>query len=68
MNHRPLGAAAMLVSVLSLIGVGWLLVRAQAIFDVGLSGLFAQAQIGWYLFLTAGLIGVIGSWKALATG
>ncbi len=67
-DHRPLGAAAMLVSVLSLIGVGWLLVRAQAIFNVGLSGLFDQAQIGWFLFLTAGLIGVIGSWKALATG
>jgi hypothetical protein len=47
---------------------GWLLVKARSIFDVGLVGLFAQAQLGWYLFLAAGLLGVVGSWKALSTG
>ena len=67
-THRPLGLAALLVSGLSVLAAGWLLVRSRAIFDVGLFGLFAQAQVGWYLFLSAGLLGVAGSWKALATG
>lgn len=67
-NHRPLGLAALLVSVLSILGACWLLVRARAIFDVGLFNLFAQAQLGWYLFLAAGFLGLVGSWKAIATG
>jgi hypothetical protein len=67
-NHRPLGFAALLVSVLSIMGACWMLIRAKAIFDIGLFGLLAQAQLGWYLFLAAGIVGLIGSWKALATG
>jgi len=67
-NHRPLGIAALLLSVLSILGACWMLVRARAIFDVGLFGLFGQAQLGWYLFLAAGILGVFGSWKAIATG
>jgi hypothetical protein len=67
-NHRPLGLAALLVSVLSILGACWMLVRARAIFDVGLFNLFAQAQLGWYLFLAAGFLGLVGSWKAIATG
>jgi hypothetical protein len=67
-NHRPLGLAALLLSLLSVTAAGWLLIKARSIFDVGLVGLFAQAQLGWYLFLAAGLLGVVGSWKALATG
>ncbi len=67
-NHRPLGFAALLVSVLSILGACWMLIRARAIFDVGLFNLFAQAQLGWYLFLAAGFLGLFGSWKALATG
>jgi hypothetical protein len=49
-------------------GACWMLIRARAIFDVGLFGLFAQAQLGWYLFLAAGILGVVGSWKAISTG
>ena len=67
-NHRPLGLAAMLLSLLSILGACWMLIRARDIFDVGLFSLFAQAELGWYLFLGAGLGGVLGSWKALATG
>lgn len=67
-NHRPLGMAALLVSVLSILGACWMLVRARAIFEVGLFTVFAQAQLGWYLFLAAGFIGLAGSWKAIATG
>ena len=67
-NHRPLGLAALLISVLSILGGCWLLVRSKTVFDVGIFGLFSQAQLGWYLFLAAGIVGVFGSWKALATG
>lgn len=67
-NHRPLGLAALLISVLSIMGGCWLLVRSKTVFDVGIFGLFSQAQLGWYLFLAAGIVGIFGSWKALATG
>ena len=67
-NHRPLGLAALLVSSLSVLGACWMLIRARTIFDIGLFGLFAQAQLGWYLFLVAGIVGLLGAWKALATG
>ena len=67
-NHRPLGLAALLVSLLLVAGAGWMLIQARALFDVGLFTLFAQAQLGWYLFLAAGLVGLAGAWKALATG
>ena len=67
-NHRPLGLAALLISGLSVLGAGWMLIRARTIFDIGLFSLFAQAQLGWYLFLIAGLLGLLGAWKALATG
>jgi len=66
-NHRPLGLAAMLISSLLILGSCWMLVRARSIFDVGLSGLFDQAQIGWYLFLACGVLGLIGALKPLTT-
>ncbi len=66
-NHRPLGLAALLISTLLILGSCWMLVRARSIFDVGVSGLFDHAQIGWYLFLACGVLGLIGSLKALTT-
>ncbi len=66
-NHRPLGLAAMLISILLILGSCWMLIRARSIFDVGLSGLFDQAQIGWYLFLACGVLGLIGALKPLTT-
>ena len=66
-NHRPLGLAAMLISILLILGSCWMLVRARSIFDVGLNGLFDQAQIGWYLFLACGVVGLIGALKPLTT-
>ena len=67
-DHRPIGVATLMISGLSVLGGCWMLVRARSVFQVGVSGLFGQAQIGWYVFLAAGLIGVIGSLKALARG
>ncbi len=67
-THRPLGAAGLLLSLLCIAAAGWVLINAQTIFAVGLFGLFTQAQPGWYLFLGTGVIGLIGSWRALMTG
>jgi hypothetical protein len=67
-NHRPLGAAALLISLLSVAGALWVAVHARMIFDVGVFSLFGQAGPGWYLFLGAGLLGLAGSWRALASG
>jgi len=67
-NHRPLGLAALLISALCAAGAGWMLIQARAIFDVGIFTFFAQAQLGWYLFVATGFVGLLGAWKALATG
>ncbi|HEY5878056.1 MAG TPA: hypothetical protein VIU11_04045 [Nakamurella sp.] len=67
LNHRPLGAAALLISLLSAAGALWVVVHARAVFDLGVFGLFGQAGAGWYLFLGSGLLGLAGSWKALST-
>jgi hypothetical protein len=67
-NHRPLGAAALLISLLSLAGALWVIMHARMVFDLGVFGLFGQATVGLYLFLGSGLLGLIGAWKALSTG
>jgi hypothetical protein len=66
-NHRPLGAAAL---VFSLVGIGcaiWWVVQTRSARG-GFAQIFEVAQVGWYLFLAAGLVGLIASIKALATG
>ena len=40
-NHRPLGGAALLVSLLSMAGGLWVVVNARTVFEVGVFGLFA---------------------------
>lgn len=68
LNHRPLGAAALLISLLSAAGALWVVVHTRMVFDVGVFSLFGRTTVGWYLFLGSGLLGVIGSWKALSSG
>lgn len=67
-NHRPLGAAALLISLLSMAGALWVIVHARVVFELGVFGLFGQASVGLYLFLGSGLLGLVGAWKALSTG
>lgn len=67
-NHRPLGAAGLLISLLSMAGALWVIMQARQVVDLGVFGLFGQAGVGLYLFLGSGLVGVIGAWKALSTG
>lgn len=67
-NHRPLGLAALLISLLSLAGALWVVVHARGVFDLGVFALFGQATTGFYLFLGSGLLGLVGAGKAMSTG
>lgn len=67
-NHRPLGVAALLISLLSTAGALWVIVQARMVFDLGVFSLFGQAAVGVYLFLGSGLLGLVGAWKAMSTG
>jgi hypothetical protein len=68
LDHRPFGVAGLLLSLGVIGSAGWWLFRSRQLIDAGLSQVFAQAGVGWYLFLLCGPIAVIGSVKALATG
>jgi hypothetical protein len=65
-DHHPLGAIALLCSVVSICGALWWVLRNR-LSAGGIGAVFAQGQIGFYLFLAAGFIGLIGAIKALAT-
>ncbi len=67
-DHRPLGAVALLLSMGATASALWWLVRGHQTFNQSAAGLFVHAGPGWYLFLIAGPIGLIGSIKALSTG
>jgi len=65
-DHHPLGAIALLASVASFGGALWWVLRNR-LSAGGIGAVLAQGQIGFYLFLSAGLMGLIGAIKALAT-
>lgn len=67
-NHRPLGVAAVLISLLAVTGALWVVVHARPVFDLGVFGLFGQATTGFYLFLGSGLVGLLGAGRAMAGG
>lgn len=67
-DHRPLGFVALLLSLTVVAGGAWWLLRGHHTFNQSVDDLFRQAGPGWYLFLAAGPIGVLGSAKALSTG
>ncbi len=59
-DHRPIGAAILVLSIVSFTGAGFWLVRADRLTAHSLSQLFTHAGPGWYLFLVSGLLGVVG--------
>ena len=65
--HRPLGCAALVLGALCLLAALWVLIQARDAVGVGISGLFQSAQLGWYLFLATGVLGLIGAAKAVAS-
>lgn len=67
-DHRPLGTTALLLAVLSLAAAAWWLIRGHHTFNQSVADLFTHAGPGWYLFLVAGPVGVVGAAKALSTG
>lgn len=67
-DHRPLAVAGLVVSLGALTADIWWLVRGHDTFNLSVPELFTHASAGWYLFLIAGPLGIIGSLKALSTG
>lgn len=65
-DHHPLGAIALLLSVLSIGGAVWYVLRTRSAVG-GVAAIFEQGQVGFYLFLAAGVLGLVGAIKALAT-
>jgi len=68
LDHRPLGFAALLLSLAMMAGALWWLLRGHQTFNQSISDLFVHGGPGWYVFLIAGPVGVLGSAKALVTG
>ncbi len=67
-DHRPLGAVALALSLAALAGDVWWLGHGHQTFNQSIADLFSHAGPGWYLFLAAGPVGILGSAKALSTG
>ncbi len=67
-DHRPLGAVALVLSIAATAGALWWLIRGHHTFNQTVGDLFAHAGPGWYLFLVAGPIGIVGSARALSRG
>ncbi|WP_154674358.1 hypothetical protein [Nakamurella lactea] len=65
-DHQPFGAVALLVSVVSIGGAVWWVLRSRQAAG-GLGPMLSNAQIGWYLFAVSGIVCLIGAIKALAT-
>jgi len=67
MDHRPIGAAAMLFSIGAvLLTIWWILATRTP--RGGLGPLLEATRLGWYLFAATGVLGMIGSAKTLADG
>lgn len=67
-DHRPLAGAALALSLISMAGAAFWVLRVRSLTDHDLGAVFAHAGPGWYAFLTAGLLGVAGSIAVLARG
>ena len=62
MDHRPIGAVAMLLSIVAaLLAIWWVLATRTP--RGGLGPLLEATRIGWYLFAATGVLGLIGSAK-----
>jgi hypothetical protein len=61
-DHRPPGIVALVAAIIALICAGWWAFWGPT---GGISFAFQHAGIGWYLFLVAGLLGLIGAVKSL---
>lgn len=65
-DHRPLGTVALLLSAGAVLGAVFLLARSRSVFGAGLNTLFGQAQLGFYLMLATGLVGLVGAFAAMS--
>jgi len=66
-DHRPLGFVGLIFGLLATVAaVWWVLDTRDA--RGGIGQILSDAMLGWYLFLVAGPLGVVGSIKAMVTG
>jgi hypothetical protein len=63
-DHRPPGIVALLASLIAVICAGWWVFWGPM---GGVGFAFRHAGIGWYLFIAAGLLGLVGGIKSLVT-
>jgi hypothetical protein len=68
MSHRPVGTAALVVSIGSLAAASWLFVRATTLFGENAGAVLSGAEVGFWLFVATGAVALFGAVKALATG
>jgi hypothetical protein len=63
-DHRPPGIVGLLASLIAVICAGWWVFWGPT---GGISFAFQHAWIGWYLFIAAGVVGLVGAIKSLVT-
>lgn len=65
LDHRPAGIVGVVAAVIALVCAVWWVFWGPMGGD--LASTFKDAGVGWYLFLVAGIIGVIGAIKSLVS-
>lgn len=65
LDHRPPGVVAVVAGVVGVLCAVWWVFWHAGTGDIG--SMFSSGGIGWYLFLGAGLVGLIGAIKALVS-
>jgi len=64
-NHSPLGAVALVISLAVVAASIWFLAQAARVLGSPASALLSTDHLGWYLTAAAALVGVVGSLKSL---
>lgn len=68
MNHRPIGAAALALTLVLVGSAGWLLLKTSTVLGSSPSQMIGGGHYGWHLIALAAVLGVIGSIRALVNG
>jgi len=68
MNHRPIGTAALLVTVVIAGAAAWLLLKSSTVLATSPGQMLSGGHLGWHLAALAAVLGVVGSIRALVTG
>jgi len=67
-NHRPLAAAAMMLSVILTAVALWLLVKGREVVNIEAAELLSLDHPAWFLIAGAAILGWVGGVRALVVG